>query len=138
MRISTVLAVVATAGLAAWTSTRADSNSIGSGWNVSSPDHTIEVDVALRGEANKLQYRVRRGEVVAIDWSPLGLRYGDTDFGPNLRVVSAKAEPYSDDYQLAHGKASKIAVRANRLTLETTSSAGARMRVGRRLARALR
>src|SRR5687767_5506470 len=113
MRISTVLAVVATAGLAAWTPARADSNGKQNGpsqssWNVSSPDQTIRVDVAL-GDANKLQYRVHRGESVAIDWSPLGLRYGETDFGPNLRVVSAKVEPYADEYQLAHGKASQIA-----------------------------
>jgi hypothetical protein len=129
MRISMVLAVVATAGLTAGTATQADSNSSPSGWNVSSPDRAIQVDVAVRGETNKLQYRVKRGDAVAIDWSPLGLRYGDADFGANLRVVSANVQPYSDDYQLAHGKASKVAVRANRLTLETTNSAGARMRV---------
>ena len=134
MRISMVLALVAAAGLTAGAPARADSNDEQTGpsqpgWNVSSPDRTIQVDVAPRGPGNELRYRVRRGEVVATDWSPLGLRYGDTDFGPDLRVLSAKVEPYADDYHLAHGKASQVSVRANRLTLETASRAGPRMRV---------
>jgi alpha-glucosidase len=103
-----------------------------SSWSVASPDQTIHVDLALRPVRKAdavLQYRVRRGTTVAVDWSSLGLRYGDTDLGAGLRVVSAKTQPYTDDYRLIHGKASEISVRANRLSLDTTSAAGARMHV---------
>lgn len=104
------------------------------GWNVSSPDQAIRVELAIRpvvtnAGGSPLQYRVRRRGDVALDWSPLGLRYGETDFGPGLRVVSAHVEPYNDNYQLLHGKASQISVRANRLIVDTTSASGMRMQL---------
>jgi alpha-glucosidase len=104
-------------------------------WTVASPDQTLRVDLALRpdrlsADQMRLQYRVSRSGEVAIDWSPLGLRYGEAVFGPGLKVAaSARVVPYTDNYRLAHGKASEIAVRANRLALETTSPDGARMRL---------
>ena len=107
----------------------------GSGaWTVTSPDKTLQVDLrraaSPRGSAgDSLQYRVRRAGDLAVDWSPLGIRFGDTDFGPGLRVIAVSSAPYADDYRLAHGKASAISVRANRLTLDATNTTGARIRL---------
>jgi hypothetical protein len=103
-------------------------------WTVSSPDRQIQVELAVRPVATDakqswLHYRVRRSGDVAVDWSPLGLHYGDADFGSGLRVVSTQTEPYTDDYRLMHGKASQIAVRANRLTIETVGANEARMQL---------
>lgn len=106
-----------------------------SGWTVASPDNSVRVELALRPDSTtagqtRLQYRIQRGDDVAVDWSPLGLRYGETDFSSGLRAAnSPKIEPYTDNYRLMHGKASEVTVRANRLTLETTSTNGARMRL---------
>jgi hypothetical protein len=100
-------------------------------WSVVSPDQTIRVDLTLEPVKTdgRLQYRVTRGKDLAVDWSPLGLRYGETDFGAGMRVVSAKTEPYADDYRLIEGKATAIAVRANRLVLDMKGANGASMRI---------
>jgi len=96
-------------------------------WSVASPDQKVRVELAL--DSAGLRYRVRRADDIAVGWSPLGLKYGDADFGADLRVVAASTQPYSDEYRLVHGKTAKVVVRANRLVLDTTDASGAKMRV---------
>jgi hypothetical protein len=96
-------------------------------WTVASPDQKVRVELAVSKEG--LRYRVRRADAIAIGWSPLGLKYGDADFGAGLRVVSANTQPYADEYRLLHGKAANVTVRANRLVLDTTNASGAQLRV---------
>src|SRR5581483_11745247 len=96
-------------------------------WIVTSPDQKVRVELAL--DAARLRYRVRRADDIAVGWSPLGLKYGDADFGAGLRVVSAHTQPYSDEYRLVHGKTAKVVLRANRLVLDTINANGAQMRV---------
>jgi hypothetical protein len=96
----TVWALLVTASLLASTEIEARP-AARTDWTVSSPNQAIRVDIAVRPLSTRLpgqqgawlQYTVRHNGESAVDWSPLGIRFGETDFGPGLRVVSADDFP---------------------------------------------
>ena len=78
---------------------------------VTSPDGRIRFE--LRLSSSFPEYSVAFGDQVLIEHSPLGLEFGDGEFGGNLKTGKPVSEELHETYQLVVGKAKTVVSHCN-------------------------
>lgn len=94
---------------------------------IQSPDEQLSVIFKVDDKGRAI-YQIFSGDLLVLNWSPLGMEYSDGAFTSGLKLKEATASSvYQDDYQLLQGKKSDISYKANERTFVLSNGSGSEL-----------